>query len=242
MISVINDEISNNIEEVIDTLKSVDVQLLELRKINNKYLFQIKFNELRYYKKLLIENGIKISLIDSPIGKNKFDNELELILLGKYIEIAKLFDCKNIRIFTDIDNDITKGLKKYNEIARDNDIFLLIENEPGTYGEDCNNLLNLMKNNYSNIKILYDIENYYRINIDYIEAFNMLKPYIDYIHLRDVKNNKYVYLFDGNINIREILKRKNENVIVSLETHLPLSSGFDKKELFINSLRRIRNE
>ena len=156
MISVINDEISNNIEEVIDTLKSVDVQLLELRKINNKYLFQIKFNELRYYKKLLIENGIKISLIDSPIGKNKFDNELELILLGKYIEIAKLFDCKNIRIFTDIDNDITKGLKKYNEIARDNDIFLLIENEPGTYGEDCNNLLNLMKNNYSNIKILYD--------------------------------------------------------------------------------------
>ncbi|MDD6387794.1 MAG: TIM barrel protein [Bacilli bacterium] len=242
MISVINDEISSNIIEVIETLNKVNLKLIELRKIDNNYLFQIDSSKLLEYKMELDKNNIKVSLIDSPIGKGKFNHEKEEELLDKYIKIAKVFNTKYLRIFTDISEDINEGLKKYNHKAKENNIILLIENEPNTYGEDYNNLLNLMSNNYSNIRLLYDVENYYSIKLDYIKAFSLLKPYIKYIHLRDKKYNDYVYFFDGEIEIKKILSLIDDDIIVSLETHLPLSSNLDKKELFIESLRRIRNE
>lgn len=242
MISVINDEISSNIIEVIETLNKVNLKLIELRKIDNNYLFQIDSSKLLEYKRELDKNNIKVSLIDSPIGKGKFSHEKEEELLDKYIKISKLFNSRYLRIFTDVSDDINEGLKKYNDKAKENNIILLIENEPNTYGEHYNNLLNLMSNNYSNIRLLYDAENYYSIKIDYIKAFSLLKPYIKYIHLRDKKYNDYVYFFDGEIEIKKILSLIDEDTIVSLETHLPLSSNLDKKELFIESLRRIRNE
>lgn len=242
MISVINDEVESDIKKLINILNKVNLKLVELRKINDKYLFQIKESELLKYKKELDENDIKVSLIDSPIGKNKFSHEEELFLLDKYINICKIFDCKYLRIFTDVSDNIETGLKIYNEKAMKNNITLLIENEPNTYGENYNNLLNLMTNNYSNIKILYDAENYYSINLDYIEAYNKLSKYIRYVHLRDKKENKYVYLYDGDIDIKKILNLVSKDIIVSLETHLPLSGNLDKEKLFIESLRRLNNE
>ena len=242
MISVINDEVSSDILELIDILNEVDLKLVELRKANNKYLFQIDEKELLKYKEELDKNNIKVSLVDSPIGKGKYDHVQELELLYKYIKIAKIFECKYLRIFTDVSDNILDGLKKYNEIAKENEIILLLENEPNTYGENYNNLLKIMNNNYSNIKILYDAENYYSINLDYIKALTLLMPYIEYVHLRDKKKDKYVYFYDGEIDIKRIISLLNKNIIISLETHLPMSSNLEKRKLFIESLRRIKDE
>jgi len=242
MISVINDEVSSDIYKLIDILNEVNLKLVELRKVDNKYLFQIDEAELLKYKSELDKNNIKVSLVDSPIGKNKFNYEKELELFYKYIKIAKIFECKHLRIFTNVSDDILDGLKKYNEIAKEAGIILLLENEPNTYGEDYNNLLKIMNNNYSNIKILYDAENYYSINLDYIKALTQLMPYIEYVHIRDIKDNNYVYLYDGEIDIKRIIILLNKNIIISLETHLPMSSNLDKKELFIESLRRMKDE
>lgn len=242
MISVINDEVSSNILDLIEVLNKVNLKLVELRKIDNKYLFQIEEKELLKYKQKLDKNNIKVSLVDSPLGKGKYNHELELELLYKYIKIAKIFECKYLRIFTDVSDNILEGLKKYNEIAKENKIILLLENEPNTYGEDYNNLLKIMSNNYSNIKILYDAENYYSINLDYIKALTLLMPYVEYVHLRDKKGSNYVYFYDGEMDIKRIINLLDKNIIISLETHLPMSSNKDKKELFIESLRRIKDE
>ena len=242
MISVINDEVSSDILNLIEILNEVDLKLVELRKIDNKYLFQIDEKELLQYKQELDKNNIKVSLIDSPIGKYKYNHEQELELLYKYIKIANIFECKYLRIFTDVNDNILDGLKKYNEVAKQNKIILLIENEPNTYGEDYNNLLKIMNNDYSNIRILYDAENYHSINLDYIKALILLMPYIEYVHLRDKKESNYVYFYDGEINIKRIISLLNKNITISLETHLPMSSNLEKKELFIESLRRIKDE
>ena len=242
MISVINDEITSDIKTLINVLNKVNLKLVELRKINNEYLFEIDKEKLLECKRLFDENEIKVSLIDSPIGKHKFDYEKEYSLLNRYIEIANIFDCKYIRIFTDVGDNIEEKLYSYNEIAKSKNKILLIENEPNTFGEDYNNLLKLMNNNYSNIKVLYDVENYYSINLDYIKAYEVLKPHIKYVHIRDKKDDKYVYLYDGKIDLKKVLSLIDKSVVVSLETHLPLSSNLDKEELFIESLRRIRYE
>ena len=96
-----------------------------------------------------------------------------------------------------------------------------------------------MNKKYSNIKLLYDAENYYSLNLDYIEALRLLKDDIVYIHLRDIKGGKFVYLYDGEINIDKILNMINKDTIISLETHLPMCSNLKKEDLFKESIRRI---
>ena len=217
MISVITDEVSSDIDSLIKILKDTKLEYVELRKINDKYLFEIDAGELKLISKKFELNNYKISLIDSPIGKHKYSYDKEDKLIIKYINICKIFKCKYLRIFTDVCD-----LKKYNDIAKENNIILLIENEKGT-----------------NIKLLYDAENYYSLNLDYIEALRVLKNDIVYIHLRDVKDSKFVYLYDGDIDIDKILSMIDKDTIVSLETHLPMCSDLEKEVLFKESIRRI---
>ena len=234
MISVVTDEVSHNIDSLISILKETKLEYVELRKINNKYLFEIEIGEIKLISKKLELNNYKVSLIDSPIGKHKYNHDKEDRLLIKYINICKKFKCKYLRIFSDV-----RDINKYNNIAHENDITLLIENEKNTKGEDYHYLKELMNKNYSNIKLLYDAENYYSLNFDYIEALKLLNDDIIYIHLRDIKDNKYVYLYDGDINIDKILNMINKDVIISLETHLPMCSDLPKEILFKESIRRI---
>lgn len=234
MISVITDEVSSDIDSLIKILKDTKLEYVELRKINDKYLFEIDTGELKLISKKLELNNYKVSSIDSPIGKNKYSHDKEDKLLIKYINICKIFKCKYLRIFTDVSD-----IEKYNDIAKINNITLLIENEKGTKGESYIYLKELMDKKYSNIKLLYDAENYYSLNLDYIEALRVLKDDIVYIHLRDIKDGKFVYLYDGDINIDKILNMIDKDTIISLETHLPMSSNLKKEELFKESIRRI---
>lgn len=238
MISVITDEVADNVEDIIQIIKKTNVKWIELRKINKVYLYEINAKELEEYKNMFDNNDLKVSMIDSPIGKHKFIYQQEMELLKTYINICKIFNCNKLRIFSDVGNNIVYTLKEYNDIAKDNNIILYIENEPKTYGENYNNLLEIMNNNYSNIKVLYDPENYYSCNINYIDAYKKLYNYIDYIHLRDIKEGKYVYLTDGEINIKRILEIFKDKII-SLETHLPMVSNEPKEKLFLENIRRI---
>ncbi len=232
MVSVITDEVSSDIDSLIKILEETKLEYVELRKINDKYLFEIDTGELRLINKKL--NNYKVSLIDSPIGKHKYSYDKENKLFIKYINICKIFKCKYLRIFTDVSD-----IEKYNNIAKENNITLLIENEKGTKGESYIYLKELMNKKYSNIKLLYDAENYYSLNLDYIEALRLLKDDIVYIHLRDIKGGKFVYLYDGEINIDKILNMINKDTIISLETHLPMCSNLKKEDLFKESIRRI---
>ena len=143
-------------------------------------------------------------------------------------------ECNYLRIFTDVSD-----LDRYHEIAKENQIMLLIENEKGTKGENYLYLKEIMEKNYSNIRLLYDPENYYSLGMDYLEALRLLKKDIVYVHLRDIKNGKYVNLYDGEISIDEILNNLQEAVVLSLETHLPMSWELPKEELFLKCIRRI---
>lgn len=234
MISVINDEVSSNIDSLIKILEETKMEYVELRKIDDKYLFEMDNGELRLISKKFELDDIKISLIDSPIGKNKYSYDKEDKLFVKYINICKIFKCNYLRIFTDVSN-----IEKYNNIARDNNIILLIENEKGTKGESYIYLKELMNKKYTNIKILYDAENYYSSGINYMDALNILKEDILYIHLRDIKDGKYVNLYDGEIDIDKILNNVSNNIFVSLETHLPMCSCLKKEDLFKENIRRI---
>lgn len=244
MISAINDEIAFNLNDLIVILKKNSFCNVELRKIGGKYLHEISSEVLKRYALVLKKENIKVTLIDSPIGKNKFSNAYELELFGYYLEICKSFQCNFLRIFSNVGSNIIQTLSYYNYIARNSSIYLLLENEKGTFGEKGENILSIMEKKFSNIFHLFDVENYNNVGENEMDVFLKLQTYIKYIHLRDVKkrSGEYVIPFEGDLKIKELIAQLDSDVVVSLETHLPMVSNEDRAILFNKCLKRLKNE
>jgi len=221
LISAINDEIAPNFYEQIRILNNNSIKFIELRKINGKYLFELLYEELYNIKLILERFKINVSLIDSPIGKKQLSS------IEKYIEIAKMFNCDKIRIFSNCD------LEVLNRVAFQNNITLLLENEPKTYGSDPKYCLDAIQK-HSNIQLLFDIENYHVCGFNVFETYEMLKTNIVYIHLRDRIDNQYVVPGYGNLEINRflsLLKSDCYEYYVSLEMHLSMNNKEDKLKL-----------
>lgn len=253
IITTIGDEIGITLEEQIEALKEVNIKYIEIRKINNMYLWEYSEEQIKKIKEELEKNEIKVITIDTPIGKkNKsFNYNENKKLLDKYIKIANIFESKYLRIFSDVGKipnfkSIKEVLKEMSNITIKNKINLLVENEKNTYAEDistCNKLIDSEKNLY----ILYDIENAYSQGYNVLNEYEKNKNNIKYIHIRDYnkKTEQYVYIGEGTIPIQELLrnlKKDKYNGIVSLETMLPkYNKNESKKDIFIKSYKSLMN-
>lgn len=201
LITTIGDEIGITLKEQIAILKGVNIKYIEIRKINNMYLWEYPEEQLKKIKEELARNKIEVIAIDTPIGKkmNSFNYNENKKLLEKYIKIANIFETKYLRIFSDIgkipnSESIKEVLKEISNQAMLNGIELLVENEKGTYAESisvCNNLID--ENN--NVYILFDIENAYS------RGYNILKEY---------EENKKIL----NTYIYEIITRKLSSILI----------------------------
>ena len=101
IITTIGDEIGTTLEEQIEALKEVDMKYIEIRKINDTYIWEYSEEEIKKIKEELEKNEIKVIAIDTPIGKkkNSFNYNENKKLLDKYIKIANIFNILAIFIF-----------------------------------------------------------------------------------------------------------------------------------------------
>ena len=192
--------------------------------------------------------NIKASSIGSPIGKVKLEDDFSehFELFKRVVKIANMLDTKYIRIFSFYHNsgndwtdsertEVISRLKRMISYAKENDVVLLHENEKDIYGDTINRCEDLMKELYcDNFKAVFDPSNFVQCNLDTLEAFDTLYPYIEYMHIKDAnKNHDVVPAGDGNGNIKEILKRLKErgyNGFLSLEPHLGNFAGLEALE------------
>lgn len=245
-LAVVADEIGTSLQEQIESMKQGKIHNIEIRKIDDKYLWEFSKEELLNFKKILDDNKINVVTLDSPVGKKPFPYERKMELFNMYIEISKIFKNKYLRIFSNIaenpnDRISSKDLERLCTIAQENNIELLMENERKTYAEtpyDCYKIIE----NQNNINIIYDLSNSFLEGHDVFEWYEKSKERITYIHLRDynLKEDKYAYLGEGDIGIAKfmkIIKEDGFDGIISIETHLPMNnSGKTKRELFLKSM------
>lgn len=232
ILTTIGDEVGITLCEQIKSLKMVNVNYIELRKIDNKYLWEYTNEELLNYAKQLQDNKISVILIDTPIGKkkNSFNYEENSKLLKKYIEITKIFNSKYLRIFSDIgkqptNESIREVLKEMLQETRKNNMEILIENEKDTYAESISLCSEIIKD-IDGINILFDIENAYAKGYDILKEYDNNKENIKYFHIRDfsVKTMGYTYIGEGSIELEKLFEKLREDRykwVVSLETMLP---------------------
>ncbi|HOJ09390.1 MAG TPA: sugar phosphate isomerase/epimerase family protein [Clostridiales bacterium] len=254
------DEISSDLNVQINVMKKNKIKYVELRSVWNKNVLDLSDNELDMVKEQFSDNGIKISSIGSPIGKVDINDDFEKHLdrFKRAVDIALKMETCYIRIFSfymkkeELDiyqQTVINRLKQMIEIARENSLVLLHENEANIYGETSARCLNLFNSlPYTNFRAVFDSSNFVVAGEDvFNESFSKLKDYVEYIHVKDSKkgSGEMVVAGQGDGRIREIFDelRDKEGMFISLEPHLTHAGkyrGFTGPELSEKALEALQ--
>lgn len=247
-ISGFSDEITSNTTEQFKALNRLGIEYFEPRGIDGKNISGLSEEEAFALKEKMDEYGIKVSSIGSPIGKIKITDDFDahFEVFKNVVKIAGILDTKYIRMFSFYNNEkewsadsreiVFSYLKKMIDYAKDKHVVLLHENEKDIYGDTTERCLDLMENLYcDNFKAVFDPANFVQSGQDTKKTFDILKPYIEYMHIKDSKADGTVVpsgMGTGNIEyILESLLNNGYNGFLSLEPHLGSFEGLAALEL-----------
>ena len=91
ILSAFSDEYVDSLVEQCKALNSFGITYMEMRGVNGKNVSTLTKEEVLEAKRMLLDYGIKVSSIGSPLGKIKLDGDVE-----GHLETAKrVFDTAN---------------------------------------------------------------------------------------------------------------------------------------------------
>jgi len=249
VLSAFGDEIHEDLSVQMDILAGHNINHIEVRGANGKNISNYTPDEAKELKKQLDSRDFKISAIGSPIGKIKITDDMapELEKFKNILEVARTLETDYIRIFSFFvpqnedasiyRDEVLSRFVKYIEIAKDSGITLLHENEKDIYGDIPERCLDILKSlNCPYLRATFDPANFIQCGAEpYPYAFNMLKPYIEYIHIKDaiLVSGKVVPAGMGDGKVKEMiaeLKRTGYEGFLTLEPHLNDFKGFSELE------------
>ena len=247
VLSAFADEAGTLLSEQIEALKRNDIGYIEPRNINGKPILKLTDDELREVKAELDKNGIKVNSLGSPIGKYPVNEPFENHLPDFYraLEVCKLLDTDKMRMFSfftkqdelkEHRDEVLSRLNKMCEIAKAHGITLCHENESEIYGQNPEEMLDLMTN-VEGLKGIFDPANYRMNGCDVMAGIEATLKNLAYLHIKDAifESKVIVPAGDGEGRIAEVLDMVNEAtdsvVYLTLEPHLFL---FDAYKLIDN--------
>ena len=250
ILSAFADEIDMDLKTQMDVLEEHEISYIEMRGVNGKGLVNYSLEEVKEIKKQLDARGFKLSSIGSPIGKinikDDFTNHLELF--KHTLDIAEIMEVKYIRMFSffiphgenpeEYRDEVMARWAKFVEVAKGKDVILLHENEKDIYGDTAERCLDLLKTmNCDYVKAVFDPANFVQCDVkNYPEAYEMLKDYIVYMHIKDAvySDHSVTPAGQGDGKVKEILTdlyKSGYEGFLSLEPHLGHFQGLGALEL-----------
>ena len=263
VLSAFADEVSPQLDEQLAYLNRMDIGALEPRNVDGTNVSSLSLEQAKAAKKKMDSYGIRVSSIGSPIGKIKvtdaFDDHLRLF--ENTMDIAEIFETKNIRIFSfyfpegadpkDYRDEVLRRLETLLTAAEKRGLVLCHENERAIYGETPENCYDLMQYFGGRMKSVFDNGNFtFCFTQAYPKGLDLLKPYIEYLHIKDAdKDGTIVPAGKGAGKIKETLmalKDMNQTYFLTIEPHLKVFSGLDKlsnlEELKVQNAYRTSEE
>ncbi len=234
------DEASSMIDNQIIALKENGLDGLEIRNVDGVSVSDISDYKAKEVKAKMDSAEFKVWSIGSPIGKiniAKDDLATHTEKFKRTLEIADILGAENIRLFsfympkdTDPENyfdAIVEQLGKYSEIAKGSGVTLCHENEKFIYGDIPERCLKLHKA-LPDIKAIFDPANFVQCGVDTLKAWEILSPYVKYMHIKDAfESGDVVPAGKGVGNVAELLKKyiAMGGSEVTLEPHLAVFEG-----------------
>jgi sugar phosphate isomerase/epimerase len=249
------DEISPELDEQLDTLAQESMRFMELRSVWNTNILDLTDAELERIRSATAERHIGISSIGSPIGKvpitDTFGPHQERF--RRALHVAAVMEAPHVRVFSfflpegdELDLFREEVLERMGTLAGEAEeagITLLHENEKEIYGDVPSRCLEILKGVDSPaLRAAWDAGNFVQCGISrpYTEGYESLRPYIEYVHVKDALSDsgKVVPAGEGDGEIPETLsalRASGFDGFFSLEPHLASAgtySGFSGPELF----------
>lgn len=245
MLSAFADEIDANLNTQMDVLDQHGIKYIEMRGVDGKNLVYYTLDEVRGIKSRLDARGFKLSAVGSPLGKIGITDDFEphLELFKHTLEVAKIMECRYIRMFSFFIPDgaqpeayreqVIDRWKQFVKAAEGSGVILLHENEKGIYGDTPERCLDLIISmNSDQVKAIFDFANFVQCDVkNYPDAYELLKDYVAYIHVKDAvySDHHVVPAGEGDGAVEEILSqlyRSGYEGFLSLEPHLGNFTGF----------------
>lgn len=247
-LSAFADEAGGGIKEQIEALKAHGMTHIEPRGLDEGNISLYTEEQAKALKKILDESKIQISAIGSHYGKIKITEDFSEHFenFKNCVKVAKILGAKRIRMFSfyftenekyeDYKDEVFRRIELMCNYALENGIFCCHENEKGIYGDNEERCFEILSHFKGKLKGVFDPANFIQCGVKILPAFELLKDYIDYLHIKDC-----VYS-DGSIRpagagdgeIVELLKRfnevKNGDTFLTLEPHLKVFDGLKDLE------------
>ncbi len=254
------DEIDGNLEKQIEVLKKLNIHFVEMRGVNGKGLVEYPIAEVKEIKKQLDMKGIRLSSVGSPIGKIAVNADFapHMELYKHTVEIAHVMETPCIRMFSffmpqnesyaPYRGKVMEQLGQMADYAKSSQVILLHENEKDIYGDMAERCLEIMKEFYGeHFKAVFDFANFVQCRQNTLEAYEMLKPYIAYIHVKDAlwTDASVVPAGMGDGHVEEILKMLKAGGyegFLSLEPHLSDFAGYHALEQTASEKKKMSGE
>ncbi len=238
------DEADSNIDGQIAAMLRNGLDGLEIRGVDGTNISDISMEKAKEVKSKLDNSGLITWSIGSPVGKIDFSGDFasHKDKFKHTLELASVLNAQNMRIFSfyipeneaaeKYRNQVIEYLSELCEIAKPYNVNLCHENEKGIYGDDPERCLELFKA-VTGLKGIFDPANFVQSDVDTLKAWEMLKDFIYYMHIKDSKaDGTVVPAGYGAGNIQKIAK---EYIALggrsfTMEPHLAVFDGLKNLE------------
>ena len=264
-LSAFADEVTDDFLEQVKYLHSEGVGFIEPRFISKKNIMDLTKSELNETRKMILDYGLKVSAIGSPIGKVKLDEPFEphLDKFKHAIDLAVFFETPFIRMFSyyapegknidDYRDQVTERMTAKVELLKNVDVTMVHENETKIYGHSAKNCVEIIETiNSPKLRLVYDPANFVwgeKITNNIESCWPIMKSYVVHVHIKDWKlGSKDVGSIpgEGDGQIKELLAElaaMNYDSCLTMEPHLQLGGQFGGStgpELFSRAIAAVR--
>lgn len=247
-LSAFADEAGGGIENQIAALKAHGYTHLEPRGLDEGNISTYTPAQAKELKKVLDANGIGISSIGSPYGKIEITDDFapHFDSFKNCVEVANILETKRIRMFSffftkgenhnEYRDEVFERVEKMCDYSLANGILCCHENEKEIYGDTDDRCLDLLKTFKGKLGGIFDPSNFIQCGVQILPAYEKLKEYIDYIHVKDCffEGGKVCPAGKGDGQIVELLKKfsldHTGDHFLTLEPHLKVFDGLKELE------------
>ena len=243
ILSGFSDEIAPELDLQLAAIREWGLSHIELRAADGVNVSDFSTEKVKEVKNKLAGAGVSVSSIGSPIGKIGMEEDFapHLEKLKRTLEIQKELGAPYLRMFSfyipqgrapeDFREEVLDRVGRMAEEAKAWDSMLLHENEKGIYGDSAPRCKELLEAFYGpHFKAVFDFANFVQVGQQTLPAYELLKPYVEYVHVKDAQwgTGAVVPAGQGDGHVKEILTDLTGGGwrgFLSLEPHLTDFAG-----------------
>ncbi|MBQ8979781.1 MAG: sugar phosphate isomerase/epimerase [Oscillospiraceae bacterium] len=229
------DEAASSLDGQIEAMRENGIHYLEIRGVDGSNIADISENKAEEIKRRLSDSGLEVWSLGSPYGKIGMSEDFSAHMdkFRRSLDIAGILGAGHIRLFSFYGEPqldaVLERLGCFADAAKGYDVILCHENEKGIYGDTADKCLEIHKA-FPSIRAVFDPANFVQCGQDTKAAWELLSPYVEYMHIKDaLPDGSVVPAGKGTGQLPYLLSQYSGEVL-TLEPHLSVFEGFDKLE------------